>query len=547
MIVTKYFFLLLVLFAPYQIWGCEDSLLGPIDSTFHIVPNITLSDLKNPEKRKLKIEEIRDFYKMKSDVLKKRLFQKSLKPYDFAIIGGGPASLAFVAGVKKSNPEAKIIILEETSTLNPTFEWPGDAVVFNTSVMVFDDEIINNHIFPDHDFQLSDFEEFASHKQYHPNGTQISQLAWTYLSKLDPELILNFSVEKIHRASNGNYQIHTRNLPPIKATKVVIATGQGRAQLHGIEVQNSQIQLEKALNTQQPFFEDLGIETYLQALAYIHSHQLRPDKYIGKKVAIVGSGDAGIGLLEVLTGLTTPSLGYSINPDRSRPSELAIYGVHATPPNLKTFKENTTPRYASIKGVASLFVQPGYPLPSSTYDLRKEIGKSLFFEANKVAKIERTEKGSFTLVDSDGNSREFDHVILANGYIRNLTSMLTMIPSSAWDFEYEHLPSFLETINETIFIQGGSYWPNKVDVSAEPLHFPNARTALKIKNENIYLIANAAGAKLLVPDSEAKDGTQKDINEFGDQPRSSSFTKYSLQHMLPRAYAAGAKIAKELE
>lgn len=518
---------------------CVAALLGK--------PTVSRSDMFNKKSRSIKVQEIRRYYELKSRTLKNELAQQTQILYDFVIVGGGPAALAFVAGVKSIFPTAKILILEETSTLNPTFEWPGDAVVFNTSVMLFEDETINMHIFPDHDFQLSDFEEFESIDRQHPTGTQISHLAWSYLLKHDPDMLLDATVEKVEKLPDQNNIIHSKGLPPVMARKVVIATGQGRAQIQNIEVENGPTLLKKALDSHLAFFNELGIETYLQAMAYIHANDLKPEKYKDKRVAIVGSGDAGLGLFEILSGVSLPNQSYNINPDKIKPSKLVIYGSPALPPNLKAFREKTKPRYGNIKGLASLFVEPSYPLPSGTKDLRKEIGSSLFFDQNKVVKISLMPEGHYVLEDSAGGKAEFDHVILSNGYAKSLTHLLNLKSEDIYSPSFDQLSTQLETLLSDIKIEGGSYWPGEIDITSKPIFYSEARVGFKLKDSQIYLIANAAGANLLVPDSEALEGTHKDISLASGQPRSSTFTKYSLQHMLPRSFSAGVVLATEIK
>ena len=116
-----------------------------------------IEQIIQPKTRQNAIVELRTKYQLKSQKLKAK-FQRELHSeainYDIVIIGGGPATISFIAGVRAANPLLKILVIDESDTLAPAFEGPGKALIFNSMTIYDEIEPINAHHFPNHFLQL---------------------------------------------------------------------------------------------------------------------------------------------------------------------------------------------------------------------------------------------------------------------------------------------------------------------------------------------------------------------------------------------------------
>ncbi|MCB0356922.1 MAG: hypothetical protein KDD40_07940, partial [Bdellovibrionales bacterium] len=290
----------------------------------------------------------------------------------------------------------------------------------------------------------------------------------------------------------------------------------------------------------------LGIETYLQSLNYMGLNDSDPIKYEDQNVAIIGGGDADFGLIENLLGLQVPTQVYGINPHKRRPAKIVNYGAKFAPPELQEFMQNTKERYHHMRGLAGLFLPLHSPLSKSIEDLRPLLGKTLFFNKANVVSLQMVNNGKVQVVDAEGQTEVYDHVILATGYTNEAAYFLNAKFKSLANYSYHQLPEELIPVTGDISITGGSYLPGSAKLVAKDLHYSQARLGLQFKDFPIFLIANAAGAQLIVSDEEALDGSLSAHSRSKDMPRSATFSKYTLQHMLPRAYMAGNQLVLSL-
>lgn len=504
--------------------------------------------ISNPDSRSKIIENLRSYYQEQSSNLKTKIQNSQdsyINEYDVVLIGGGPASISFVAGLRQTRPHLRVLIIEESHTLSPVFEGPGKALVFNSMTINHNIEPINTHVFPKHFIQLLDFKEFKDHEKIHPSGEDIAALTWSQFSKLNSDLLLNTKATGISLSHEKNsVKIFTSENFYIKGKLVILTTGQGSPNTHFLPPQDRPT-IQNLIKVSQQSPHELGVETYLQALNYINSNQLDPRKYENKKVAIIGGGDAAFGLVEILLALNVPTKTFGINSLKRRPSRLVNYGANVLPPNMEQFRRSTKERYHHLRGLGGLFLKPNLPLPSSVEDLRTELGKSIEFKTEKVINILPIENNLFLIKDSQGDEEVFDHVILATGYVNESSYFLNAKFRTMSEYNYNHLPEELVPLHGPIVIQGGSYQPGRRLLSNTDILYPNARLGFQFKNFPVFLLANAAGANLIVHDNEAGDGTFESHHKKEHIPHSATDSKYTMQNMLPRTFSAGKILSEQ--
>lgn len=514
-----------------DIFNCEDALRQQIIQ---------------PLSRSHAIAELKHHFQNNAIRLKQSLLNhpRTTSHYDMIIIGGGPATIAFISGFRKVNSRAKILVIDESQSLAPAFEGPGRALIFNSETIVDEMEAINSHHFPNHFIQLTDFEEFKESHRIYPTGEDITALTWSQFASLDTDLLLNTKATALlSDVASSQMVVQTAEDLKINARQVILATGQGEPKLSFLDLSERKKVLQR-LKSNEINLNQLGIETYLQALTYINQNQLDPIKYENKKVAVIGGGDAALGIIEILMALQMPSLQYGINIHKRTPSLLTNYGARWIPPNRNKFIDQTKRRYHHLRGIGGLFLNSSTPLPAGTRDVRPLLSKQLFFKTASVNSI-KFDDNQVYVQDDEGVGGVFDHVILATGYINEAMALLQSEPLALEDYTYEHTPRNWTPLHGDIDIEGGSYPANSAHLTTSPLTFTNARLGFKVDDLPVYLIANAAGAPLIVSDEEALDGSNDAHRINFDKARSSTYSKYTLQHMLPRAYTAGLIIGAQ--
>ncbi|MCB9025869.1 MAG: FAD-dependent oxidoreductase [Bdellovibrionaceae bacterium] len=502
----------------------------------------------HPHSRATVISNLKNYYQKQSQQLKNLLINnpdKNQIEFDVVIVGGGPATVAFIAGIRSINSNLKILVIDESSTLSPTFEGPGKALIFNSQTIPNNTETINSHHFPGHFLQLPDFLDFNQGNKIYPTGEDIAAMTWSQFSRLDSQILLNTRAQSIEQANNSSKIIlQTSEGLKIPTQLLILATGQGKPRVDFLDIKEKELVLKKVAANENDS-ELLGIETYLQALTYINSKALDPIKYENKKIAIIGGGDSAMGMIEILMALKVPSLAYGINQKKRRPAKIVNYGFKVTPPNRKKFMESNKHRYHHLRGIGGLFMDKELPLPRDTEDLRPWLEERLVFQDEKVDHIQILPNKKVLITNAIGGFEEFDHVILATGYTNEVAQLFNSQLPSLTQFSYDNTPNELVPLIGDVVIQGGSYPPGSHQLTSQDIHYSNVRLGFQYTDQAIYLIANAAGAQLIVNDDEALDGSNGAFSKRVDKFRSSTFSKYTLQHMMPRAHEAGYQLTKK--
>ncbi|MCB0357451.1 MAG: hypothetical protein KDD40_10605, partial [Bdellovibrionales bacterium] len=194
-----------------------------------------IEQIIQPKTRQNAIVELRTKYQLKSQKLKAK-FQRELHSeainYDIVIIGGGPATISFIAGVRAANPLLKILVIDESDTLAPAFEGPGKALIFNSMTIYDEIEPINAHHFPNHFLQLLDFYDFIDNSKKYPTGEDISALTWSQFAHLNTDLLLQTRAVGLNVIDNESpIKVLTNDNLYVRAKAVVLATGQGHTNI----------------------------------------------------------------------------------------------------------------------------------------------------------------------------------------------------------------------------------------------------------------------------------------------------------------------------
>ena len=106
----------------------------------------------------------------------------------------------YLYSIKKSNPKAKVLIVEKSHEICSTFYKLGDSLVLNSPT--FSKVGLNSNIIQGHFIQTSDFDELF--EKPFPTAKHLYELTTMVLFHSDADILFDFEVKNIKRAKLCN-------------------------------------------------------------------------------------------------------------------------------------------------------------------------------------------------------------------------------------------------------------------------------------------------------------------------------------------------------
>lgn len=330
--------------------------------------------------------------------------QASVKTiYDVVVVGAGIHSAIFNATVTKSYPEARVLTIEASDTLVKVFNGCGPMFRINSPEL----GTATANLISDAPVQLAQLTDakFAT-------AEMLGHVALFALYNSSTGFLLDTRVEAIEPAGD-TYALRLGDGLLVHARHVVVATGLGAPDLKTDDRATYQIVKDETsaactIGETVPdiqFFDDA-----------VHKAKLTLDlglspleAYSGKRVMVVGAGDAGNVWVEFLLG-KAPAEVYSRQKKSADPAKTIWLGQKSL--DIDDFKKANKPRYHE-------------PLKDLYADDRIEMTPAKLATI-RYAAGEDAKKGRFAVTASSGDRTETffaDKLILATGY-KNLAPQL---------------------------------------------------------------------------------------------------------------------------
>lgn len=211
--------------------------------------------------------------------------------YDAIIVGGGPQGAAIAAEIMRTNPNAKILIIEDSNS-GGVFSKFGPSFTINS----LEDPNFSGNNFPGIPVQIKDMNldgrKFVSSHLVGNMTIELQKFSQT------PILLENRVTDtQLVGGSEEIYAVKTNQNIEVWGRRVIQATGGGDAIFRGVDKQSELlIQKEMQIASGDPNYLP-GIEyvdTLLQKANQLYrQNQLLVDRYAGKKIGVIAAGDGG--------------------------------------------------------------------------------------------------------------------------------------------------------------------------------------------------------------------------------------------------------------
>ncbi len=474
--------------------------------------------------RRRTIDAMVDQLRRRSDELKRR---PSLR-YDVVVLGGGAHAAVYAMTLRRSNPALKVLVVESGETPAALFAALGDAMALNSPTVKPTGADANR--FPEHPLRMDDFKDLMQREFptfEHAQALAASQL---YLSGVD--VMLDARPEAARPTREG---WRVEGLPTdLGARELVVATGPGVPEPGFTDAASVRLVESERARVVASGFEALGIEYFEDAIRHFGRAGKNARKYDGKTVAVIGSGDSGNNVVEMLLGASMPGGNgpYRFHKRGFKARRVLWFGQEARDEN--EFFFNNKGRYSYDGGLMHYFPRTSGRRP---WLARRKGLQPVAAWAIRV----RKEGDGYVIADEKGRERRVDHVIVAAGYRTRIHELFPGMPDlSRRGVSYHNLPYGFSSVTGDVTLANslfdGAYRP-------VPQILRDRRVALRWK-DGIYLVGPAAQGRLLVDDDDARSGSQADRLKLRIKTLTGS--KNSLEHMLPRTQAFAREHARRL-
>jgi hypothetical protein len=323
--------------------------------------------------------------------------------YDIVVVGAGIHSAIFNATIARNYPEARVLTIEASDTLVKVFNGCGPMFRINSPEL----GTATANLIASSPVQLAQLTDakFAT-------AEMLGQVAMFALFNSTSGFLLEARVDKIER-SGDMYTVRMQDGLTVVARHVVVATGLGQPDLKTDDKATYALvkdETSKACTLGETvpdiqFFDDavqkakLTLDMGLSPLA----------AYAGKRVMVVGAGDAGNVWVEFLLG-KAPAEVYAKQKTPLEAAKTIWLGQKSK--TIDEFKAANKPRYHE-------------PLKDLYADTRIEMTAAKL-STIRYAAGEDAKKGKFAVSAVNGDKTEahfVDQIIIATGY-KNLAPML---------------------------------------------------------------------------------------------------------------------------
>ena len=458
------------------------------------------TSIKNQNKNKKSLaQKVRDFIYLKENrnryvnFANKYLKEKkthSEELYDVILIGAGIHAATYIYTLKKTNPKAKVLIVEKSSDICATFFKLGDSLVLNSPT--FTKVGLNSNIIQGHFIQTSDFDELL--EKPFPTAKHLYELTTMVLLHADADILFDYDVKKITKKrenlsiSNNKYKIHSKN--------IIISNGMGEQKSNSFKKDRLSKKIISGDNFISSSYKDKSF-----------FEQIRD-----KRIAVVGSGDTANCVMEYLLPLVYPNYYYGFyRKDSFLPN--FIYWVGQDAKNIQDYFFANKSRYCHSGGVIEFFWNEETPFELSTeiWKKTKELIKCI---PDKLLSLNH-HSGCVNL-EMDSKSISVDLVIDCTGRSNKLGFSL--------------LQNEYEFIERDITLYGGQWNEEMEQFVVTPRLLQSKKIACKIKDKNIFFLGSTCPLDELIDNEEARNGSLK----YQEDRKSLTNSKWSLEHTLPR-------------
>jgi len=470
--------------------------------------------LKDASSREAMVRTYEGILRMESKVLEKQLVDARLDSkmleYDAVIVGGGVHGILALHKALSINPDAKILVVEQSLTPASNFR---SSQIFNINssnrasgegTKPFPGEGNINEL-PGAPIQLSDISAVK-----YPSANDLGQVLSIALYAAtdrypNVDVLLGARADQIETKPSASdrrgraldpltenveivFPTGARNLAIVKSAIVYISTGPGTPALPR-QIAN-RIGQRPELVQYTPGKNLPRVSTF-EDFARLLAESNDPVSLIaGKNIAIVGKGDSANVTLEFLLGYA-PAEAYGLSSAQSGRVK-----------SVKWLGQDQGSCDAILESFRSRYAQLATGFRSSSPD----VAPLVTADARKVADInggtERGSSGQVDLVFEDGRTTGgYDLVVFATGYKQQTSVILG--GKRRFGIEYTSEKEFLDD--------------NTLSITASIPGERDAKVARQIKDSNIFYIGTAAGE--LAPKSALKGIIQNFVSIFNNAPR----------------------------
>ena len=328
--------------------------------------------------------------------LKARQAQGFKTIVDVVVVGGGIHSAIFNSTMSHAFPEARVLTLEGSDTLIKTFTGAGPVFRINSPEL----GTATANLIAEAPLQLAQISpaKFA-------NAELLGQVALFALFHSTTNFLLSAKVAAI-TPDGDRYIVKLEEGLTVYARHVVVATGLGIPSLKSDDQETMRIVRAEASRTVDLGKEVPDIQFFDDAIAKAKlslDMGLAPlDSYAGKRVAVVGAGDAGNVWVEFLLGHAPPEV-YARAKVQTGPAHSIWLGQKAK--TIDEWKAANKPRY--YETLQGMYQDPRIEMTGARLE-------SIRYAAGEDAK-----KGKFVITANGDNGAETiyaDKIVMSTGY-----------------------------------------------------------------------------------------------------------------------------------
>lgn len=349
-----------------------------------------------PEGRKLFMDSLDSAAKEDSDALKAEAKQGTLEA-DYVIVGSGVQAAVFAAKLRALKPDASVVVIGQEGKLGGQFRKYGERPTFRINSRAHRrQDVTQKRALPGQAGNLNPFGEEAPLQitdvcsETYPTNIDMGNTAAINLF-LSARTMLNATYTDTKKNEDGEFA-YTVNVTDDETNEPMQVKGNIIVSFPGLGERSD------------PF----GVvdDRYMQAEEFLSEfgdpdNPFPMEKFIGKRVAVIGSGDTGRITTELLTRLG-PKEAYaqSIVQLGSGPDEIVWYG--ADDESKKGYLQVNRPRYAQV---ATFIAERG-----------QDFACKISADPSRAGAVQVV-NGDLTVVNADGKSEVFDYVINTTSFI----------------------------------------------------------------------------------------------------------------------------------
>lgn len=418
--------------------------------------------MTDPEAHADFMDAVDDATTRESNELKDFVRQNSGMQVDVLIVGAGVQGSVAAAQLREQNPELSIVVVDKADRIGGQFRSYGDRPTFRINSRAHRSENTEVTALPGGDDNLNTFGATAMMQlpdmstETYPVNTELGDTAAMNLFFSAPTML---GVEVMSRGIDGTMEMMTLNDTAtgeeytIAAQRVVMLTGAGERK------------------TERISDNVWSVEDVLRHFG--NSEEMFPmEAFAGKSVAVIGGGDSGRIIVELLTRLGPKEAYGNSVAQLGGPESISWYGVDFA--SRDEFCQRNRSRYEQLQ---AFIANPDEPV--SVARLVRPIPR-------RAELIDRDNRDTLRIIDTSG-SRNFVDIVIDATNLQRVAEIAGLGGAFA-------IPGYVDTIGTTDIAR--KYGNNEVYVAGPAAQIPLTVTERRtfptgIKENTVAIWANA--------------------------------------------------------